>query len=33
MTASELYCFKLEEIIEKTETYPETTTGDVLRTQ
>ena len=33
MTASELYWFKLEEIIEKTDKYPGTTTGDVLRTQ
>ena len=32
-TASELYWFKVEEIIEETETYSETIIGDVFRTQ
>ena len=31
--ASELYWFKVEEMIEKTETYSETIIGDVFRTQ
>ena len=31
--ASELYWFEVEEIIEKTETYPETIIRDVFRTQ
>ena len=31
-TASELYWFKVEKIIEKTKTYPETIIGDVFRT-
>ena len=31
--ASELYWFKVEEIIEKTATYPETIIGDVFRIQ
>ena len=32
-TASELFGFKMEVIIEKTETYTETIIGDVFKTQ
>ena len=32
-TASELYWFKVKEIVEKTETYPETIIGDIFRIQ
>ena len=32
MTASELYWFKVEEIMEKTETHPETIIGDLFWT-